>query len=115
MRTPLIEALEQGEVIPGAVIEPIPGIADQEALSNGTASDTRRQVITVAPRAAKPAMFSGSDLAWRTLCDLYPAAETPEIIMAVVEYCAARRLDPFKKPCTSLRCITPSCAARCRS
>lgn len=58
-----------------------------------------RQAVSIAPRQLKPAIFSGTDAAWRVLCDLYPAAETPEVVMAVVEYCAARRLDPFKKPC----------------
>jgi phage recombination protein Bet len=54
--------------------------------------------IGIAPRYAKPPIFGGTDVSWRVLCDLYPAAETPEIIMAVVEYCAARRLDPLRKP-----------------
>jgi phage recombination protein Bet len=58
-----------------------------------------RQAMTIAPRYTKPAIFAGTDAAWRTLCDLYPSAETTEIIVAVVEYCAARNLDPFKKPC----------------
>jgi phage recombination protein Bet len=54
--------------------------------------------IGIAPRYQKPAIFGGTDVSWRVLCDLYPAAETPEIIMAVVEYCAARKLDPLRKP-----------------
>jgi phage recombination protein Bet len=54
--------------------------------------------IGIAPRQAKPAAFTGTDIAWRVLCDLYPSAETPEIILAVVEYCAARKLDPLRKP-----------------
>lgn len=54
--------------------------------------------IGIAPRYQKPPMFGGTDVAWRVLCDLYPAAETPEIILAVVEYCAARHLDPLRKP-----------------
>ncbi len=58
----------------------------------------QRQALTVAPRYTKPAIFGGTDAAWRVLCDLYPSAETQEIIMAVVEYCAAKRLDPFKRP-----------------
>jgi phage recombination protein Bet len=58
-----------------------------------------RQAMTVAPRYTKPAIFGGTDASWRTLCDLYPSAETTELIMAVVEYCAVRRLDPFKRPC----------------
>jgi phage recombination protein Bet len=54
--------------------------------------------VGIAPRYAKPPIFGGTDVSWRVLCDLYPSAETPEIIMAVVEYCAARRLDPLRKP-----------------
>ena len=57
-----------------------------------------RQALTLAPRHSKPHGFGGTEAAWRVLCDLYPAAETPEIILAVVEYCAAKRLDPFKGP-----------------
>ena len=54
--------------------------------------------IGIAPRHLRPQAFNGTDVAWRVLCDLYPSAETPEIILAVVEYCAARRLDPLRKP-----------------
>jgi phage recombination protein Bet len=57
-----------------------------------------QQAITIAPRMTKPAIFSGTDTTWRVLNDLYPAAETPEIIMAVLDYCNVRKLDPFKKP-----------------
>ncbi|MGE0594573.1 MAG: phage recombination protein Bet [Vicinamibacterales bacterium] len=36
---------------------------------------------------------------WRTLANnLYPGAK-PESVLMVVDYCAARRLDPLKKPC----------------
>jgi phage recombination protein Bet len=56
------------------------------------------QALSIAPRYQKPPIFQGTDTAWRVLCDLYPAAETTEIIMAVVEYCAVRSLDPFKRP-----------------
>jgi phage recombination protein Bet len=54
--------------------------------------------IGIAPRILKPKTFAGTDVAWRVLCDLYPSAETPEIVMAVVEYCAARKLDPLRRP-----------------
>jgi phage recombination protein Bet len=57
-----------------------------------------RRALAIAPRPMKPVLFNGTDAAWRVLCDLYPTAETPEIIMAIVEYCAAKRLDPFKRP-----------------
>lgn len=36
---------------------------------------------------------------WRTLCgSLYPGAKS-ESILAVIDYCRARHLDPMKKPC----------------
>lgn len=36
---------------------------------------------------------------WRTLADnLYPGAK-PESVLMVWDYCAARKLDPLKKPC----------------
>lgn len=54
--------------------------------------------IGIAPRYQKPALFGGTDVSWRVLCDLYPNAETPDVILAVVEYCAARKLDPLRKP-----------------
>jgi phage recombination protein Bet len=54
--------------------------------------------IGIAPRYTKPSGFNGTDVAWRVLCDRYPAAETPEIILAVSEYCAVRRLDPLRNP-----------------
>jgi phage recombination protein Bet len=54
--------------------------------------------LGIAPRSSRPANFGGTDASWRVLCDLYPSAETAEIIMAVVEYCGARRLDPLRKP-----------------
>jgi phage recombination protein Bet len=57
-----------------------------------------QQAISIATRHTKPPMFNGTDTAWRVLCDLYPSAETPEIILAVIEYCAVRKLDPFKRP-----------------
>jgi len=36
---------------------------------------------------------------WRTLChSLYPGAD-PQSVLMVIDYCAARKLDPLKKPC----------------
>lgn len=58
-----------------------------------------RQTLTIAPRYQKPPGFSGSEVAWRSLCDTYPSAETPDVLMALMEYCAVRKLDPFKRPC----------------
>jgi phage recombination protein Bet len=57
-----------------------------------------RQALTIAPRYTKPGNFAGTDAAWRSLCECYPSAETPEVVMAVVEYCAVRHLDPYKNP-----------------
>ena len=62
------------------------------------AQQARQQSQTVAVRFHKPPVFGGTDSSWRVLCDLYPAAETPEVVMAVVEYCSVRKLDPFKRP-----------------
>lgn len=56
------------------------------------------QAMTIAPRYAKPPNFAGTPTAWRALCEVYPAAETAEVVMAVVEYCAVRHLDPYKRP-----------------
>jgi phage recombination protein Bet len=57
-----------------------------------------RAPMEIAVRINKPSAFNGTQTAWNVLCDLYPAAETPEIIMAVMEYCTMRKLDPFKRP-----------------
>lgn len=36
---------------------------------------------------------------WRTLCNsLFPGAK-PQSVLMVLDYCAARKLDPLKKPC----------------
>lgn len=56
------------------------------------------QALSVATRYAKPANFGGTPTAWRALCEVYSSAETPDVIMAVVEYCAVRKLDPYKRP-----------------
>lgn len=63
------------------------------------AQQRERTALTIAPRYQKPPGFSGSDVAWRSLCDTYPSAETPDVLMALMEYCAVRKLDPFKRPC----------------
>lgn len=40
-----------------------------------------------------------TEAAWRTLANtLYPGA-APQSVLMVVDYCAARKLDPLKKPC----------------
>ena len=58
----------------------------------------QRAVLNIAPRVAKPSLFQGTEIQWRTLCDAYPAATTPEAVMMVVEYCAARNLNPYTRP-----------------
>jgi hypothetical protein len=36
---------------------------------------------------------------WRVLTDaIWPAAKTAESVMLALEYCRARKLDPFKRP-----------------
>jgi phage recombination protein Bet len=57
-----------------------------------------RQAMTAETRFTKHPDFHGTATAWRVLVDLYPAAESSAIIMAVLEYCAVRKLDPFKRP-----------------
>jgi phage recombination protein Bet len=54
--------------------------------------------LTIAPRYTKPPGFAGTVTAWRALCECYPAAENPEVVLAVVEYCTVRKLDPYKRP-----------------
>jgi phage recombination protein Bet len=61
-------------------------------------ASAERQALTIAPRPMRPVAFQGSDTAWRALCECYPGAETPDVLLAVLDYCAARKLDPFKKP-----------------
>ena len=40
-----------------------------------------------------------SEAQWKTLCNnLYPGAN-PNSVLMVIDYCAARKLDPLKKPC----------------
>jgi phage recombination protein Bet len=59
---------------------------------------SRPNALTIAPRLVKSPLFNGSDAAWRALCDTYPSAETPEVIIAALEYCSVRKLDPYKRP-----------------
>lgn len=60
-------------------------LAEQPKASTGLPEVVARRGITEA--------------AWRTLCNnLYPGAD-PQSVLMVVDYCAARKLDPLKKPC----------------
>lgn len=53
-----------------------------------------------APALPEPVQRRGiSEAQWRTLCNsLYPGAD-PQSVLMVVDYCAARKLDPLKRPC----------------
>lgn len=56
-------------------------------------------VIVREPQLPEPVLRRGiQEAAWRTLCDnLYPGAN-PRSVLMVWDYCAARHLDPLKKP-----------------
>jgi phage recombination protein Bet len=56
------------------------------------------QALTVAPRFSKPPEFAGTEVGWRALHECYPNAESPAVLMALIEYCTVRNLDPYKKP-----------------
>lgn len=57
-----------------------------------------QNALSIAPRYQQPPNFGGTAVKWRALCELYPAAESPDAIIAVLDYCAARSLDPYRKP-----------------
>ena len=53
----------------------------------------------VAIQLLKPADFTGTPTQWRVLTEtIWPAAKSAESIMLALGYCAARKLDPFKRP-----------------
>jgi phage recombination protein Bet len=53
----------------------------------------------VALRLLPPPNYHGTAQSWRVLCEtIWPAAKSAESIMLAVSYCAARHLDPFKRP-----------------
>lgn len=65
--------------------------------STGTAIVTAQAHTLALPDAVRERGISEAQ--WRTLCDsLYPGAK-PESVLMVIDYCAARKLDPLKKPC----------------
>lgn len=57
-------------------------------------------VVSSAVALPEPVARRGMNEAqWRTLCtSLYPGAD-PKSVLMVLDYCAARQLDPLKKPC----------------
>jgi phage recombination protein Bet len=56
-------------------------------------------VKTTTPLPDAVARRGVSEAQWRTLTtSLYPAAK-PESVLMVLDYCAARKLDPLKRPC----------------
>lgn len=57
-------------------------------------------LTTIAPRLPMPHGVHGlSAPQWRVLTDaIFPLAKTPEAIMLALDYCRARKLDPFKRP-----------------
>jgi phage recombination protein Bet len=53
----------------------------------------------VAIQLLKPPDFTGTPTQWRVLTEtIWPAAKSAESIMLALGYCAARKLDPFKRP-----------------
>jgi phage recombination protein Bet len=47
----------------------------------------------------RPDDFTGTPTQWRVLTEtIWPAAKSAESIMLALGYCAARKLDPFKRP-----------------
>lgn len=51
------------------------------------------------PQLPAPVARRGiTEFEWRTLMNLFPGARGESVVLAY-DYCKARRLDPFKKPC----------------
>jgi phage recombination protein Bet len=58
-----------------------------------------QQAVAIAPRLAPPVDFKGTPGQWRVLCEaIWPNAKSADAIALAVSYCAARRLDPMKRP-----------------
>lgn len=56
------------------------------------------QSVAIRARLPQPAGMSITPSQWRVLTDaIFPSAKTPEAIVLAMDYCAARKLDPFKK------------------
>ena len=55
-------------------------------------------VATIHARLPQPAGMSITPSQWRVLTDaIFPSAKTPEAIALALDYCSARKLDPFKR------------------
>jgi phage recombination protein Bet len=58
-----------------------------------------QQAVAIVPRLKPPADFNGTPGQWRVLCEaIWPNARTADAISLAVSYCAARKLDPMKRP-----------------
>jgi len=58
-----------------------------------------QQAVAIAPRLTPSADFKGTPGQWRVLCEaIWPNAKSADAISLAVSYCAARRLDPMKRP-----------------
>lgn len=55
--------------------------------------------VTIRSRLPMPAGITVTPAQWRVLCEtIFPAAKSPDSIAMALDYCAARKLDPFKRP-----------------
>jgi phage recombination protein Bet len=58
-----------------------------------------RQAMTLAPTRVPPTNYKGTAQSWKVLAEaIWPSARSSESIMLAVAYCAARHLDPFRRP-----------------
>jgi len=56
------------------------------------------QSVAIRARLPQPSGMSVTPSQWRVLTDaIFPAAKTPEAITLALDYCSARKLDPFKR------------------
>lgn len=57
------------------------------------------QSIALSARLPQPAGTNITAPQWRVLCEaIFPGAQTSGAIQLALDYCAARKLDPFKRP-----------------
>jgi phage recombination protein Bet len=60
---------------------------------------TGTELVQVGARLAMPKDAGLPPEQWRVLTDaIWPSAKTPESIKLAIDYCRARKLDPFKRP-----------------
>lgn len=69
-------------------------------MSKKPVADTPETALTSSPQLPPQALQRGLDWSqWNAICNtLYPGAN-PNSVLLVIDYCKARKLDPFKKPC----------------